>query len=570
MGKRKVVVSCGPIPARLDSVKFLTNRFKGGLAFETARRLADDGDLEVTVVKWKHTPLPWEGETLAMTGIHTVINVIDVVEYAKWFEEHAVEYDAFVMAAAVANLMPSNPYETKFPSHLYKVGEKFDIQFEIAPRAIDIVKRVNPRCCLVGYKLFDADTDEELVDIARHTLEDAKANVIFANRPLDAKSKKIAVMADGAAIPMDFDEHVEFIGKAIRAEYFRTEDAGTMWYSEEPGPKLSVKAAMALVKYFEKTFPHFGTVAFRVPDGMVTTSRGHKEGPVLVTDVDFDKKVVYVANGMKATLNAPLLWDMIERNKCDYIVHRHFDDPLAKVDKGFPFAELDYEFPGTVGEVEAYEKAVGELGKVDLGGIVIHHHGFLIPMNEKSVNWSKYYEVFPERYFGTREELEEAYAYAEAHPELDTLEVGGNSTCRLKYNLDPNMEGETIVTYDDLSTMRFDLVVARNSINYLSERELFKVLNALGEGGRFIANGFAEAPLESIRCEEGRREVAVKRFDSGLSADVIDHFLIVDDQIYAHTFYARGEEEYRALGFDVERKGSSIVIRKTRGKKEYY
>ena len=32
MGKN-IVISCGPIPARLDSVKFITNRFKGGLAF---------------------------------------------------------------------------------------------------------------------------------------------------------------------------------------------------------------------------------------------------------------------------------------------------------------------------------------------------------------------------------------------------------------------------------------------------------------------------------------------------------------------------------------------------------
>jgi hypothetical protein len=37
---KNVVVSCGPIPAKLDSVKYLTNVFKGGLAFETARRLA--------------------------------------------------------------------------------------------------------------------------------------------------------------------------------------------------------------------------------------------------------------------------------------------------------------------------------------------------------------------------------------------------------------------------------------------------------------------------------------------------------------------------------------------------
>ena len=37
MGKKKVIISCGPIPARLDTVKFITNRFKGGLAFRLGK-----------------------------------------------------------------------------------------------------------------------------------------------------------------------------------------------------------------------------------------------------------------------------------------------------------------------------------------------------------------------------------------------------------------------------------------------------------------------------------------------------------------------------------------------------
>ena len=122
-----------------------------------------------------------------------IVTVTDVVEYCDWIREHALEFDAFIMAAAVANLMPSSPYEDKFPSHLYKVGDKFPIEFEIAPRAIDIVKEVNPRCCLIGYKLFDAKTDEELIEIARHTLHDSKANIIFANTPEEAKTRKIAL-----------------------------------------------------------------------------------------------------------------------------------------------------------------------------------------------------------------------------------------------------------------------------------------------------------------------------------------------------------------------------------------
>ena len=43
MNDKKVLISVGPIPARLDSVKFITNRFKGGLAFKTAYHLLNKG-----------------------------------------------------------------------------------------------------------------------------------------------------------------------------------------------------------------------------------------------------------------------------------------------------------------------------------------------------------------------------------------------------------------------------------------------------------------------------------------------------------------------------------------------
>ncbi|MDE7242460.1 MAG: hypothetical protein K2O18_00550, partial [Oscillospiraceae bacterium] len=137
MENKKVVISCGPIPARLDSVKFLTNRFKGGLAFKTADFLARQG-FRLTIIVWKGTEIPanFNGSNVE------IVRVEDVFDYYRWFENNASEYDACIMAAAVANLTPSHPYEGKFPSHNYKVGEKFNIEFEIAPRAIDVVKKV--------------------------------------------------------------------------------------------------------------------------------------------------------------------------------------------------------------------------------------------------------------------------------------------------------------------------------------------------------------------------------------------------------------------------------------------
>ena len=101
---KKVVISCGPIPARLDSVKFITNRFKGGLAFRTAEHLINQGKYDVTIVRWKHTSFPGKSWPLKspwnQDNVH-VVDVEDVFGYYNWYANHAAEYDAFIMAAAV-------------------------------------------------------------------------------------------------------------------------------------------------------------------------------------------------------------------------------------------------------------------------------------------------------------------------------------------------------------------------------------------------------------------------------------------------------------------------------------
>ena len=75
---KKVVISCGPIPARLDSVKFITNRFKGGLAFRTAEHLINQGKYDVTIVLWKHTSFPGKSWPLKSPWNQDNVHVVDV------------------------------------------------------------------------------------------------------------------------------------------------------------------------------------------------------------------------------------------------------------------------------------------------------------------------------------------------------------------------------------------------------------------------------------------------------------------------------------------------------------
>ena len=201
---KTILVTCGPIPGRLDSVKYITNRFKGGLSFRTAQELSFEN--KVTILKWKYTDIT--GITPFQLANINVVNINDVYDYYNYIASH--QFDCYILAAAVANLIPSNPWEGKFPSHNFKEGDVFEIKFTIAPRAIDIVKQKWPKSTLIGYKLFDG-TEEELIKAGFETLNHSRANCVFANHPATAKNEKIVLLPDGSAHKMDWDQHINFI-----------------------------------------------------------------------------------------------------------------------------------------------------------------------------------------------------------------------------------------------------------------------------------------------------------------------------------------------------------------------
>lgn len=559
---KKVVVSVGPIPARLDSVKFVTNRFKGGLAVRTAYQLAKLGH-DVTIVAWKYTDVPSDimspepdhdrkaGDLIEYPGVREVVRVADVLEYYDWFVANAKNYDAFVMAAAVANLTPVKPYEGKFPSHLYKPGDEFDIKFMIAPRAIDAVKQINPRACLVGYKLFDTPDDDALIRIARHTLADAKANIIFANRPSDAKTRKIAVTADGATFETDFNGHVNLIDRAIRQEYFRTK-VSPLTDKEKSDPEVA--AAFALVERFEKTFDGYGTVAFPAGKGrFATTARGHRPGgPVLVRCIDPYGRVIHASG--KATLNAPLLSRLVRNDA--FVVHRHYDDPLAQTanDSLRPHDVLyvngQYVFPGTI---EEYDTPFGDAVRIEQP-----HHGYVQQVRFETIDWKKYHETFPDRYFGVPDKFRETIDKYTKDPSCEnTLEVGGNRTPSARWSYDPYVRPENAsvpVTLEQVDRMKFGFGFCRNSICYLTEHELRVILDSCD---RFMANAPAVVPDMKVRGDE----VAVRSRQANFDTDLVTHFLVLPgDRVIRHEFFAYGTDFYESMGLSVKPYGKNSVL----------
>jgi len=358
----QILVTGGPVHAKLDAVKVITNGFKGGLMAKLADELSLEGTRgeEVDYLCSKGSRVPDNANVYYHDGFY---------DYEKFLLEYANEYDAVVLGAAVANLLPvmwqtvpggrMQKVDTgmKFPSHNFDPGELIEMQWQIAPRIIDQVRaKMKKTGHLFGFKLLNNVPHEELVSAAYEIVLASGATAVFANDRQDLDTVY--------AVTKERGEHVmrrsylsEFILACVRDEYYSTcIEMPEKWIPEEANwlesPAVSTlnrmielnKSSMTTV---EKGYI-FGTIAVRDPDdegmGFVTTCRGKNEldGRVKVRYVDHECRKVYVqtTDGSKATLNAPLL-DMIFRINpyCQCIVHRHIQDPALRT--------LPYAPPGT-------------------------------------------------------------------------------------------------------------------------------------------------------------------------------------------------------------------------------
>ena len=335
---KKILITGGPVHGKLDDVKLITNRFKGGLIAKLADELAETENVIYLTAKGATLPKNPNVEIMYHDGIF---------DYQDIVLRLAPSVDAVILGGAVANLVPQTPINGKFPSHNYKVGDVINIPFVIAPRIIDQVKKVAPNVHLFGFKLLSNVTHEELIDAAYGVVLESKATCIFANDTADL-NKKYAVTKERSVIELTTDNYANFIRKAIYDEYYKT----VVTFEDVKIPHESIAQFNNLkdlyCSYFDKLYAgkyRFGTIALRLPNGQIlTTGRGKKEMDEIsiIDKVDFDDRIVVSIN-KKATLNAGLIAYLFKINpELKYIVHYHEDcEHLPHVDYAFPGTDRD-------------------------------------------------------------------------------------------------------------------------------------------------------------------------------------------------------------------------------------
>lgn len=576
---KHILISVGPIPGKLDSVKIITNKFKGGLAAMTAKELAKKRPSDkITVVKWNDTPF-YKPEEPELKNIE-IVNVDDFFAYEKFILNN--KFDAYILAAAVANLIPKTPWEGKFPSHNYKEGDEINIPFIIANRVIAHVKEKFPRSTLIGYKLFDG-TEEELIKAGWGLLVETKANAVFCNNPKTAKEKKICLMPDGAKIELGFEEHINFINRIIDLKWYKTEiiaDSKPKFEKQEEFIKILDKTAEKFPPYM------FGCFACRAGEGFYTTTRGKKEiknNFAYVYRVDHKNKIVFADK--KASLNAPLLDMIFSITQSKIIVHAH-----KKID----VEQLDYVFSGT-NEEDELENNIKRLHKEGKNAFAIKFHGYYAWFNNieeaeaftesreiKDIDWNNYSREFPERYIKQSkfdsEVIEEIANLAKkVKRKLNVLEIGANNDARFMSNeienyyvfdkFTNNAKNSIPLKESDLGSVNVDLIIMRGTFNYLTKEEISRLKEIISRNSCVLMFNTFSKPSSIRRPYKSLDSEGIETSEYDEKTNKIVHTLYPNNKPHAirHSFFYYDLEQIRTLfnGLKCEEKqdNNSIQIK---------
>lgn len=345
---KKILITGGPVHAYLDDVKIITNKFKGGRIAQLTdeiymRNMFDKNrgkgyDLKIFYLTTKDSTLPYyaTGKTddgdYVSNGV-TILFHNGIDDYMKQVLKLTPEMDSVILGAAVANLVPKNRIKGKFPSHNYKPGDIIPIDFTIAPRIIDEVKKINSKTNLFGFKLLSDSSEEELIDAAYEVLLESKAVTIFANNAKNLENI-CAITKERGQHYMDRKNIAKWILDRMAENYYETIIGKTNDKNETM--KIAEEALKIIIQENKNSFIKvkegyvFGSVALRFGDpaawAFVTTSRGKNEIEdfAFVDTVKHDTNTVFCMTTKKASLNAPLFHNIFRtfNNVCS-IQHYH-------------------------------------------------------------------------------------------------------------------------------------------------------------------------------------------------------------------------------------------------------
>ena len=363
---KHILITAGVVYGPLDANKLVGNRVRGLWAEQFAHYLCERGYavtlLVADIFQLKSETLPQFCNVVRHKGFH---------DYHQKCLDLAPRVNAAVMAAAVVNWIPAEPFPGKMPTKGYKAGDVIQVPFVLAPHVIDEMKVANPNLTLIGCKMLVNAEKEDLIEAAYGVVLKARCNAVVANDMGKGLRTKYVVNQDRTV--QEYKDDFQGLYANLLAHI---ED---IHYPTFPGGGVAGASASErtlfdrVVEKYRDRFIHraagsdyvFGSVLVPTMAGALVSPREKgsmfsSQDAVDFCGVDDYLRRVYTMHGEKVTLNALLLYAVARKYTPRAVLHLH--EQL----KGFPTVE--YAPPGTVRD--NYRKIPGPVFN-------IKGHGFI-------------------------------------------------------------------------------------------------------------------------------------------------------------------------------------------------
>ena len=196
---KKVIITSGGISEKIDNVRKITNSSSGKLGMTIANHLLDENEDIIIYYLCSSKSLKPSDKRVNIIEVNGTLDLKDKIENLLKNEK----IDCFIHSMAVADYMTdyvttidrikksikqNNDLDDAFKNieiiKANKISSQEDnlvIVLKPTPKIISIIKDLSPKTYLVGFKLLDGVSMEELIDVAKKLRDKNKCDLVVAN-----------------------------------------------------------------------------------------------------------------------------------------------------------------------------------------------------------------------------------------------------------------------------------------------------------------------------------------------------------------------------------------------------
>ena len=175
---KKVLMTAGPTIEQIDPIRAITNQSSGKTGVSLASELISAGAKVTLIYGPGKEKTPVGAKTIKVQSSKEMLNAVK--------KELKEKFDIVIMAAAIADYIPTKPRMSKIKSS----KNELIIRLKRAPKIIDQIKKYQKDVLLVGFKAETDISKNELIRLAQKKLKESSSDMIVANDIGNSKYKK--------------------------------------------------------------------------------------------------------------------------------------------------------------------------------------------------------------------------------------------------------------------------------------------------------------------------------------------------------------------------------------------